>query len=198
MDYPKTIKRLIQLLTHLPSVGPKTAERYSLFLLKQNPELLQELAQTIAELKEKTRRCSQCGLLSEKEKCEICSDSSRKNDSLCVVANSRDMLSIESTKEFSGRYHILGGNIDAINGVKPEHLNVKNLIARVKKEKPSELILALSPNLPGETTALYLKKLFKDEKIKVTRLARGVPTGSDLEYMDNQTLKNALKYRNKI
>jgi recombination protein RecR len=198
MDYPKTIKRLIELLTDLPSVGPRTAERYVFYLLKQNPEKLQELAQTIAELKEKTRRCRICGLLSETEKCEICSDQKRNFKTICVVAGTREMLSIEATKEFFGLYHVLGGQIDAIAGVKPENLNFKNLEKRVKEQKPDELILALSANLAGETTALYLAMLFKNKNIKITRLARGVPTGSELEYMDDLTLKNALKYRNEM
>lgn len=156
------------------------------------------MAQAIAELKEKTIICKSCLAISETDPCAICRDKNRDNFTLCVVANTRDMLAIEATKQYSGRYHILGGNLDAIRGIKPDKLNISILLNRVKKDKINEIILALNPNLEGETTAMYLAKLLKPYKIKITRLAKGLPMGADMEYADAITLVNALKYRNEL
>ncbi len=195
MDYPKSIQNLITELTRWPSVGPKTAERYVFYLLNQNPEQLQRLAQTIAELKEKITICQDCGAVSEASPCFICQDKRRDESLLCVVANTRDMLSIESTAQFNGKYHILGGVINSITKHGPEKLNIKTLQNKIKKNNIKEIILALSPNMEGETTALYLNKLLKSENLKITRIARGLPSGAELEYADEMTLGNALKFR---
>ena len=198
MKYPPAIQNLINLFTTLPSVGPKTAERYVFYLLKENPDYMQRLAQAIAELKEKTTICNSCQAVAESDPCHICLDKTRENSSICVVATTREMLNIETTNEFKGQYHVLNGLIDMIKGLKPEQLNIKQLENKVKQGKIKEIILALSPNMEGETTALYLNKLLNKYKIKITRIAKGLPSGAEIEYADELTLGNALKYRIKL
>lgn len=198
MPYPLSIQNLISHLSKLPTVGPKTAERYVFALLKQSDEELQSFAQAIAELKEKTTICKNCFAISSTPLCPICADKNRKISQLCIVANTRDLYAIESSKEYAGYYHVLGGLIDIINGIKPENLKIKELVAKVAGKKITEIILALNPNMEGETTSLYINKLLKPYKLKITRIARGLPMGADLEYADEMTLANALKFRNEL
>jgi recombination protein RecR len=201
MKYPSSIQYLINHFSQLPTVGPKTAERYVFYLLKQNPEELQKFAQAIAELKEKTTVCQTCFAVAETNPCSICADSKRDHTTICIIANTRDMLSLEIIKEYNGIYHVLGGVLNTIEGIKPEQLNIKQLISRIKKDKIKEIILALNPTLEGETTVMYLTKLLKPSRpggIKITRLAKGLPMGADLEYADAITLANALKNRNEL
>ena len=200
MRFPAAIQNLIDYFSKLPTVGPKTAERYAFYLLKQDAEELQKFAQAIAELKEKTTICQTCLAVSETNPCTICLDKNRNKKQICLVADSRDMLVVEATKQFNGLYFVLGGLLNTIAGVSPEQLNVKQLISRLKSSQIAEIILALNPNLEGETTILYIVKLIKslNLKIKITRLAKGLPSGSDLEYADEITLANALKYRNEM
>lgn len=198
MKYPASIQNLINHFSKLPSVGPKTAERYVFYLLKAHSEWLQQFAQALAELKEKTTVCQNCLAIAESNPCPICADQKRNRSFICVVADTRDLLAIEATKQFQGLYHVLGGVINAIEGVKPENLNIKKLLDKLKNNSIKEIILAFNPDLEGETTALYIAKLLKPYKIKITRLAKGLPMGADLEYADEITLSNALKYRNEI
>jgi len=197
MRYPKAIQNLIEKLSALPSVGPKTAERYVFYLLRQSDEILESLANSIKELKIKTTLCSSCRAITESNPCPICSDDNRLKDILCVVENTQDLLTIEATKQYSGKYFVLGGLINTINDIKPEDLNIAKLIKRIKDDKIKEIILALNFTLEGETTSLYLNKILKDH-LKITHLAKGLPAGSDLEYADETTLASALKYRNEI
>lgn len=198
MRYPASIQNLIDHFSKLPTVGPKTAERYVFYLLKEHPEWLQQFAQAIAELKEKTTICRICLSIAETNPCYLCSDQKRNHSVICLVADTRDMLVIESTKQYNGVYHILGGVINTIEGIKPEQLNLKQLLSRLKQIAVKEIILAFNPDLEGETTSMYIAKLLKPHKIKITRLAKGLPMGADLEYADEITLSNALKYRNEI
>ena len=199
MRYPSSIQNLIDHFSKLPTVGPKTAERYVFYLLKQHPESLQAFAQALAELKEKTTVCQTCLAIAEKSPCPICSDAKRNKSLVCLVADTRDMLAVESSRQYNGLYFILGGVINAIEGVKPEQLNIKQMLARLKTAPVvKEIILALNPDLEGETTAMYMAKLLKPYKIKITRLAKGLPMGADLEYADEITLSNALKYRSEM
>ncbi len=197
MRYPKAIQNLIEKLSALPSVGPKTAERYAFHLLRQNDSNLNSLAEAIRELKAKTTLCSSCQAITESNPCAICSSSERLNDTLCVVENTQDLLAIEATGQFAGKYFVLGGLINTINDIKPEDLNIEKLVKRIKADNIKEIILALNFTLEGETTSLYLNKLLRDH-VKITHLAKGLPAGSDLEYADETTLSNALKYRNEI
>jgi recombination protein RecR len=195
MKFPQSIQNLIDEFSKLPTVGPKTAERYVFYLLKQNPEELQKFAQAIAELRENIKICGSCFSVSETDPCAICSDPKRNKEILCVVAKTRDLLTIEDTKQYDGVYHVLGGTINSIEEINPKNLTIKNLVEKIKTAKIKEVILALNPDFEGETTTLYLDKILKPFKIKITRLAKGLPMGADLEYADQTTLSNALKYR---
>lgn len=198
MRYPASIQNLIDHFCKLPTVGPKTAERYVFYLLKQHPEWLQQFAQAIAEVKEKTTVCQTCLAITESNPCQICSDRKRNHAVICLVADTRDMLAIEATKQYNGIYHTLGGVINTIEGIKPEQLNIKALQNRFKTNEIKEVILAFNPDLEGETTSMYIAKLLKEHKIRITRLAKGLPMGADLEYADEITLSNALKYRSEM
>lgn len=197
MRYPQAIQALIEKLSTLPSVGPKTAERYVFYLLRQSDESLNNLAGAIKELKEKTTLCSSCQAITETNPCSICIDKNRNSETLCIVENTQDLLTIEATKQYFGKYFVLGGLINTINEVRPDDLNITKLIKKIKTDKTKELILALNFTLEGETTSLYLNKLLRDH-LKITHLAKGLPAGSDLEYADETTLASALKYRNEI
>lgn len=197
MKYPAALQALIDKLSNLPSVGPKTAERYAFYLLKQAPDKLKSFGAAIAELQDKITVCRECLSISESDPCPICSDPARRQDVLCIVENIQDLTAIEATKQYDGRYFILGGLINTIQGIGPENLNIEKLLKKIKTGKIKEMILALNFTLEGETTSLYLTKILKDQ-LKITRLAKGLPAGSDLEYADELTLANALKYRNEI
>jgi len=202
MKYPASIKNLIEQFAKLPTVGPKTAERYVFYLLKQSPERLKMFGHYLSELKNNITVCSSCQRISENDPCEICSDKKRDEALICIVANLQDLISMENTNQFNGQYFVLGGLINAIDGIKPEDLNVRKLAEKInallKVKNNIEIILALSPTMEGESTAMYLSKLLKNPKIKISRLARGLPMGANLEYVDEMTLGNALKYRNTI
>lgn len=198
MKYPAAVQNLINFFSQLPTVGPKTAERYVFYLLKQSPEALNDFAKALAELKLKTTICQRCGAIEASDPCPLCTDAKRQDNVLCVVANTQDLLSIEATRQYQGRYFVLGGLINTIENIGPNDLRIEAFIRRLKEGKIQEAILALSPTIEGETTALYLAKILKQYAIKTTRLARGLPTGSNLEYADELTLINALKYRNEI
>ena len=197
MRYPDAINKLINKLSEFPSVGPKTAERYAFYLLKQSQESLEELAGSIKELKEKTIICQDCRSIADTSPCKICGDSNREKALLCLVENTQDLGAIEATNQFKGHYFVLGGLISTIKEVGPENLEFRRLLKKIETNKVKELIIALNFSLEGETTALYLKRLLKD-KIKVSRLAKGLPAGSDLEYADELTLSSALKNRNEL
>lgn len=198
MRFPRAIANLIDAFCELPSVGPKTAERYVFHLLKNSPEKLESLAKSLAELKANVTVCSSCLAISEASPCSICADLQRKTGVLCIVENTQDMLSLEATRQFQGHYFILDGLINTIENIKPENLNVEKLLRKIKQDGYTEIILALNFTLEGETTSLYLSKILQDYKIKITRLAKGLPAGSDLEYADENTLATALKYRSEI
>lgn len=196
MNYPKAIQNLIEKLSELPSVGPKTAERYVFYLLKQGEEKLKSLATAIGDLKAGIKICRQCLMISDSDPCSICGDTKRRPEILCVVENTQDLLALETTRQFDGRYFVLGGLINTIDEVRPEDLPIAQLIKKIKTDNVKEIILALNFTLEGETTSLYLTKILKN--VKISRLAKGLPAGSDLEYADELTLANALKYRNVI
>jgi len=200
MNYPKAIQDLISHLKKLPSVGPKTAERYVFYLLNQRQDDLQQFAKAIAELKDNITICKTCFQVSEANPCSICANPNRDNHTISVVANTRDLLTIEATKIYNGKYHVIGGLIDSIRNITPGDLYIKQLVERLEKEKIKEVILSLNPTLEGETTSLFISKLIKahNPNVRITRLAKGLPSGSDLEYADEVTLANALKYRNEL
>jgi len=196
MKYPEYIQELIDYFSKFPSVGPKTAERYVFYLLNQPAEDTQDLAKAITDLPQKIKRCSQCGAFSISDPCSICSDEARQKDLLCIVENSQNLAVIENTRQFKGRYFVLGRLLNTLEDVGPDKLPIAALNDLIKKNQIKEIIIALNFTLEGESTSLYLKKQFPD--LKISRLARGLPAGSDLEYADELTLANALKYRNTL
>ena len=182
----------IEELSKLPSIGKKTAQRLALHLLKTDQENVDALVKAIEELKTKLRFCSRCFNLSEDDLCEICKSTKRDVSLVCVVEEASDVIAVEKTHEFNGLYHVLGGVLSPLSGVSPESLNIKSLIKRFENEDIKEIILALNPDTEGETTSLYLAKLIKPLGIKVTRIARGLPIGGDLEFADEATIGRAV------
>ncbi len=196
MRFPNSIQKLIESFSTLPTVGRKSAERFVFYLLKQNQSELDNFAHNLKNLKAGVSVCQACGAYSETNPCSICTDNRRDQSQICVVAASRDMLTVENTKTYSGLYHILGSALDPIKGITPEQLNINPLLQRLRSGKIKEIIFALSPTFEGESTAMYLQKILASyPKIKITRLARGLPAGATIEYADEMTLSNALKFR---
>lgn len=198
MSYPNTIKKLAYFFSQLPGVGPRTSERYVFSLLSQKQEDLLAFAQALVELREQVKNCQFCNCITEADPCFVCSDKTRDRKTLCLISDSRDMLTIESTRKYRGLYFNLGGTISVVSGINPDSLATKKLYKYLSREKISEVILAFNPNIEGETTAMYLTKFLDRFNVGVTRLARGLPMGASLEYADEMTLNNAFKYRNKV
>jgi recombination protein RecR len=193
--YEGVVQDLIDELGRLPGVGPKSAQRIAFHLLQTDPADVRRLASALVEVIEKVRFCSVCGNVSADEQCQICRDVRRDPAVLCVVEEPKDVVAIERTREFRGRYHVLGGAISPIEGVGPDDLRVKELVTRLASGEVTEIILATDPNLEGEATATYLARLLKPMGLKVTRLASGLPVGGDLEYADELTLGRAFEGR---
>ena len=191
---PKPVQRLIDEFTRLPGVGPKTASRLTYFLLRGDGQQPRDLAQALLELKERTRFCSTCFNITEADPCPVCADTTRQTSVLCVVEEPLDVLAIERTN-FKGRYHVLHGVLSPVEGVGPEDLRIKELVAHARREPLTEVILATNISLEGEATAMYVQKQLAPLGVKVTRLARGLPVGGDLEYADETTLARALEGR---
>jgi recombination protein RecR len=181
----------------LPGVGPKTAQRLALHILKRPEIEVQALAQALVEAKQQVGQCSVCFHLSAEPICDICRSPSRDNHILCVVADSRDVIALEKTREYQGKYHVLGGLISPMEGIGPEQLNIGPLVHRVNREEIQEVILAISPSIEGDTTTLYVGQLLKPF-VRVTRIAFGLPMGGDLEYADEVTLARALEGRREL
>jgi recombination protein RecR len=185
-------------LGRLPGIGPKSAQRIAFHLLKVAKEDATRLARAIIEVKERTVLCSVCFNIGIAERCAICADDRRDGSVLCVVEDPRDIVAVERTREFRGRYHVLGGALSPIEGVGPEQLRVRELLGRLEPEAVVEVILCTNPNLEGEATAMYLARLLKPLGIKTTRIASGLPVGGDLEYADELTLGRALEGRREV
>ena len=197
-SYAKPIDHLIEALTRLPGIGKKTASRLTFHILRNSPSEAQELARAILDVKEKIRLCSVCFNLTDEDPCRICQDERRSGEILCVVEVPNDLIAIENTGVFNGRYHVLHGTISPLEGVGPDHLRMKELLERLQKEKISEVILANNPTVEGGGTALYLIDLIKPLGIKITRIAYGIPMGSEIEYSDGMTLSKALEGRREV
>ncbi len=195
---PRSLENLIREFTKLPGIGPKTAERLVYFLLKQPKDSLTNFADCINHVKDEVVTCRLCYRLADQDPCGICLDKNRDKSLLCVVAESQNIAVFEKTHMLNGLYHVLGGVITPLEGITPDQLKIKQLEERLKANGIKEVILALNPDLEGETTSLYLAKLIKPLNIKVTRLARGLPMGADLEYADEVTLENAIAGRREV
>jgi recombination protein RecR len=196
--FPEPIEKLIEELGHLPGVGPKTAERYAFSLLKKRPEDREALAGAIMDVGGSLTTCSTCGNYTEKDPCGICSDSRRERSLICVVATEQDLLAVERTGEFQGIFHVLGGVLSPADGITPTELNVRQLLNRLQRDNPTEIILAFDHTIEGESTMLYLTRAIKQFDVRITRLARGLPIGSEVGYADEITLSDALKGRAEI
>jgi len=196
--YAAPLENLIERLCSLPGIGPKSAQRIAFFLLSIPRDEAVELARAIVEVKDKVRFCTTCFNISEGELCSICTDARRDEAVICVVEEPRDVIAIERSGRFRGKYHVLGGAISPIDGVGPEELRFRELIERLREGKVTELIAATNPNAEGEATALYLAQLVRPLGITVTRIARGLPVGGDLEYADEVTLGRALDGRSEM
>ena len=189
-----TFEQLIEEFSQLPGVGRKSAQRMATYILKLPREEVDRMANALLKLKEKIQYCSSCWNFTEENPCRICSNSKRDGSIICVVEEPNDVLALEKTNEFHGLYHVLGGSLSPLDGIGPEELKIKELLARITP-KVKEIILALNPNVEGEATTIYLTRLTKPFGVRLTRLARGSPVGSDLEYADELTLTRALDGR---
>jgi recombination protein RecR len=193
--YEGIIQDLIDELGRLPGVGPKSAQRIAFHIIQSDRVDVSRLAEVLKTVKERVKFCTTCGNISEEELCKICRDPRRDNTSICVVEESKDVIAIEKTREFKGKYHVLGGAISPIDGIGPENLRIRELMQRLAEIEIAEVIIATDPNLEGEATATYLTRLIKPLGVKVSRLASGLPVGGDLEYADEVTLGRAFEGR---
>lgn len=193
--YEGAVQELIDELGRLPGVGPKSAQRLAFHILEADPEDMKRLVEAITTVKEKVKFCTVCGNVTEQELCNICRDPRRDPALICVVEESKDVLAVERTRSFRGRYHVLGGAINPIAGIGPEQLRIRELLTRLNDGAVQEVIIATDPNLEGEATATYLARMLKTIGIAVTRLASGLPVGGDLEYADEVTLGRAFEGR---
>ena len=192
------IEQVISQLAKLPGLGRKSASRIVYFLLKSPETRIETLAQSLIQLKNNLKTCQECGNYSETDPCPICQNQGRDGSKICVVEEAKDILTIEATHVYQGLYHVLNGVISPLAGIGPQNIRIKELLERIKNREIKEVIIATNPTVEGDTTALYLAKMLKEQKVNVTRLAFGLPIGGDLEYADKLTLSQSLKGRNKI
>lgn len=196
--YPKPLATLIRELSRLPGIGDKSGQRLAFHILSLPDMDVQSLSTAIGEAKRSMHQCSVCGNWTDKDPCSICSDQRRRKDIICVVEMPQDVVALEKMREFNGLYHVLHGHISAIEGIGPEDLNIRNLIVRLQENPVEEVILATNPTIDGETTAMYIASLLKPAKIKVSRLANGIPIGGGLEFTDKTTLFKAMEGRREL
>jgi len=190
-----TLDALIKQLSRLPGIGPKSASRLAYYLLKTDRNFTDTLSKLIKQVKDTIKNCSVCGTYTEQDPCAICSNPRRDKSTICIVENPQDVQTIEATGEYRGVYHVLMGVISPINGVGPENIRIESLAERVRKDGAEEIILAMNPTVEGDTTALYISDRLKNENIRITRMASGLPFGGDLEYVDSLTLRRSLQGR---
>ncbi len=195
MQYTKPLANLIDFFERFPSIGPKSAQRMALHLLKMSSPEVQKFANLMIEAKEKIHYCSICYNMSQSDPCEICSNSNRDDKTICVVSETKDLLAIEKTNEYNGVYHVLQGVISPLDGIGANDIRIRELINRISQNEIEEVILALNPTVEGEATSLYISKLLKPFNVKISRIAMGLPIGSDLEYADEITISKAIECR---
>lgn len=194
-SYPESLELLVEQLRKLPSIGRKSAQRLALHIVEMNDEKINNLIQSLEDVKNKIHSCEICGNLTEDDICDVCKDENRDKSIICVVEDVTNLLTLERLETFRGRYHVLDGLISPSGNMMPDEIGVDKFIGRVKKENVKEIIFAISPTVEGETTMLFLKELMKDLDIKITRIASGIPVGGNLEYYDDITLSKAMKER---
>ena len=198
MHYPEPISKLIDSFMKLPGIGPKTAQRLAFHVLDMKEDDVVQFAKALVDVKRELTYCSECGHITEQDPCYICQDKQRDRSVICVVEDDKDVIAMEKMREYKGLYHVLHGSISPMDGIGPEDINIPTLIDRLKDEEVKELILAMNPNLEGESTAMYISRLVKPIGIKTTRLAHGLPVGGDLEYADEVTLSKAIAGRTEM
>lgn len=198
MNYPETIRNLIECFKKLPGIGEKTAERLALSTLYMDDDVLKLFSLSLNNIKTKIKRCEICNNFSEENVCSICKDNTRKKDTICVVEEPKNINLFEKMGSYYGLYHVLDGLISPLDGVNPEDINISSLIDRVKKNKINEIIIAVKPSIEGETTALYITKILEGTNVKVTKIAHGIPLGADMDYIDSLTLELALEDRKEV
>ena len=198
MNYPPTIRHLIECFKKLPGIGEKTAERLALSILSLDDEVNDLFADSIKNVKTKIKRCQKCNNLTENDLCDICSDTSRDKQVICVVDDPKNIILFEKVGSYSGMYHVLNNLISPLEGINPEDINLEQLIKRIDEDKIKEIIIAVKPSIEGETTALYIVKLLEKKDVVVSKIANGIPIGADMEYIDALTLEMALEDRKKI
>jgi recombination protein RecR len=198
MSYARPIARLIDQLTRLPGIGPKTAQRLAFFILRMPPGDVEAIAGAMVEARQRVRRCALCGDLTDRETCPVCADQARDRQLLCVVEDPRDVAAIERTRQYQGVYYVLHGAISPLDGIGPEQLGIGRLVAMAQRAEVREVIVATNPDVEGDATALYLAEVFRPLGVRVTRLARGLPVGGDLEYADEVTLAKSLEGRRDV
>ena len=196
--YPSSIRNIIDCFKDLPGIGEKTAERLAFSLINFDKEKLTSFSDAICDVRDKLTYCDICGNITENEICDICADKERKSSIIFVVEKAKDISLFEKINIFNGKYHVLGGLISPLEGIGPEDINIDKLLSRIDKEEIEELILALKPSIEGETTMQYIKKVLESKNIKVTRIATGIPIGTDIEYIDSMTLEFAFEGRKDI
>lgn len=195
---PPTVLELIDKLAEFPGIGKKSAQRMAMHVLRGPRDFAVDLSNSLMAVKDKVAMCTTCGMLSEQDPCEICSDFKRNQGAICVVEESGDVIAIEKTGAWNGLYHVLGGAISPLDGITPDQLRIQELLQRSRESELEEILVATNPTSEGETTALYIARMFKSSGISVTRIARGVPMGSDLELVDDTTLQQSFSGRRKI
>lgn len=196
--YPRPLAALLEQLEKLPGIGPKSAQRLAFHILRNSREDGQSLAQAIVNVREQIKPCTRCGNFTDVELCDICTSPRRDSGELCVVAEPRELLAVENSGEFRGRYHVLGGLLNPIEGIGPDQLSIPSLVRRIQEENVQEVVLALSATVEGETTANYLVNVLKPRSVKLTQLARGLPFGGDLDYADQMTIAGAFRGRREM
>lgn len=198
MNYPKTIKNIIECYKKLPGIGEKTAERLALATLNIDDDIIDLFSKSLIDSKTKIKRCEICNHLTEENICSICKDDTRINNVLCVVEEPKNVIAFEKIGSFKGKYHVLDGLISPLDGITPDDIKINSLIERIEKENIKEIILALKPSIEGETTILYISKLLSGSNVKITKIAHGIPMGADMEYVDLMTLETALDNRTEV
>ena len=198
MHYPEPISKLIDSFMKLPGIGPKTAQRLAFHVLDMKEDDVVQFAKALVDVKRELTYCSECGHITEQDPCYICQDKQRDRSIICVVEDDKDVIAMEKMREYKGLYHVLHGSISPMDGIGPEDINIPSLINRLKNDEVKELILAMNPNLEGESTAMYISRLVKPIGLTVTRLAQGLSVGGDLEYADEVTLSKVIMGRTEM
>ncbi len=198
MNYPDSLNELIESFKKLPGIGEKTAERLAFSVMNMDNDTVILFSNSLKNVKNKIKRCTICGNITENNICDICKNEARDNNIICVVEDAKNVISLEKMGTYNGKYHVLNGLISPMDGKGPDDISIDSLISRVKKDDIKEVIIAISPTLEGETTSLYITKLLENTKVVVSKIAYGIPMGADMEYLDPMTLSMALLNRNKV